>query len=40
MQKCLQFTLTSNDLDEVQQLLLKFYEHYERYTWYIKYVIN
>lgn len=28
--KCLQFTLTSDDLDEVRQLLLEFYEHYER----------
>ncbi|GET53357.1 transposase domain-containing protein [Rhizophagus irregularis DAOM 181602=DAOM 197198] len=29
VQKCLQFTLTSNDLDKVQQLLLEFYKHYE-----------
>jgi hypothetical protein len=31
VQKCLQYTLTSNDLDEVRQLLLGFYRHYERY---------
>ena len=30
VQKCLQFTLTSDDLDEVRQSLLEFYEHYER----------